>query len=223
MTRPLVIVWLVVAGTIGKLEAQPVNIRVHDPVLIRQDSVYYLFHTGRGIARWRSPDLRHWERMAPVFSEAPSWTEQVVPGFRQRNHIWAPDVLFYKGRYYLFYSVSAFAKNTSAIGVATSRTLDPSDPEYGWVDHGPVVRSIPGRDMWNAIDPNVAFDEQGAPWLAFGSFWLGIKLVRLDSTLLRLAEPQEWYTIAARPRTMTLDERDPGDGAIEAPFIFRKK
>ncbi len=215
--------WLVLLGAIGgKLGAQPIDIRVHDPVLIRQDSFYYLFHTGRGISQWRSKDLRQWERLEPVFAEAPAWTEQVVPGFRQRNHIWAPDVLFYRGRYYLFYSISAFAKNTSAIGVATNLTLNPADPAYRWEDHGPVVRSVPGRDMWNAIDPNVVFDEKGQPWLVFGSFWLGIKLVRLDTSLTRLAEPQEWYTVAARPRTMTLDERDPGDGAIEAPFLFRK-
>lgn len=37
---------------------------------------------------------------------------QVAPDFR--NHIWAPDSSFLDGRYYLFYSVSAFGKNTSA-------------------------------------------------------------------------------------------------------------
>lgn len=203
--------------------AQHVDVRVHDPVMIEQDGTYYLFSTGRGVAVWTSNDMRAWERRDPVFEEAPAWTDRVVPDFR--NHIWAPDVAFHDGTYYLYYSVSSFGKNTSAIGVATNTTLDPSDPAYEWVDRGPVVRSVPGRDMWNAIDPNLAFDEEGTPWLAFGSFWRGLKLVRMNDNLTELAHPQEWHTVAARHRYWKLDERDAGDalnGAIEAPFIFKK-
>ena len=36
-----------------------------------------------------------------------------------------------------------------------------------------------GRDTWQAIDANAIIDESGTPWLAFGSFWDGIKLVKL--------------------------------------------
>ena len=63
--------------------------------------------------------------------------------------------LFTMGLYYLYYSVSAFGKNTSCIGVATNKTLHPSSPDYKWTDHGKVIQSVPGRDMWNAIDPNL--------------------------------------------------------------------
>ncbi len=76
--------------------------------------------------------------------------------------------------YYLYYSVSAFGKNTSCIGVATNTTLDPGDKNYKWVDHGKVIQSVPGRDLWNAIDPNVVLDESQQPWMVFGSFWSGI-------------------------------------------------
>lgn len=200
--------------------AQPASIRVHDPVMIRQDSTYHLFCTGRGIAHFTSTDMAHWEPAAPVFAEKPNWTDAVVPEFR--NHIWAPDILYHNGLYYLYYSVSAFGKNTSAIGVATSPTLDTDDPAGKWTDHGIVIRSYPNRDLWNAIDPNVAFDEQGTPWLSFGSFWGGLKLVRLAPDLLSPAEPQEWYTVARRPRSWELGDKNAGDGPLEAPFIFRK-
>ena len=203
--------------------AQSFDIRVHDPVMIKQDSTYYLFCTGRGITVWSSPDREHWERRDPVFGAAPDWAEQVVPGFR--NHIWAPDIAYHNGQYYLYYSISAFGKNTSAIGVATNTTLHPDDPDFKWVDHGPVVRSVPGRDLWNAIDPNLAFDDDGTPWLTFGSFWSGIKLVKLQADLTAPAIPQEWHTIAARHRYWKLDDTDAGNpmsSAIEAPFIFQK-
>lgn len=203
--------------------AQPADVRVHDPVLIEQDGTYHLFSTGRGIRMLTSTDLAHWTPAGSVFEEAPAWTTDVVPGFR--NHIWAPDIAYHDGTYYLYYSVSAFGRNTSAIGVATNTTLDPADPAYAWVDHGPVVRSVPGRDLWNAIDPNLVHDADGTPWLAFGSFWAGLKLVQLDASRTRVAQPETWHTIAARQRDWTLDVRYAGNeenSAIEAPFIFRK-
>lgn len=202
------------------LTAQETGISVHDPVMIRQGDTYYLYCTGRGISAWSSPDMKNWERLPPVFSEPPEWAKEEVPGFR--GHIWAPDISFRDGTYYLYYSVSTFGKNLSCIGLATNKTLDPDDPEYRWQDHGMVVKSIPGRDLWNAIDPNLAVDGEGSPWLSFGSFWRGMKLFRLNEAQSAPAEPQEWYTIAARPRDVYTDDRDPGEGAIEAPFIFKK-
>ncbi|MEC7772171.1 MAG: arabinan endo-1,5-alpha-L-arabinosidase [Bacteroidota bacterium] len=193
---------------------------VHDPVVIEESGSYHLFCTGKGISHFTSTDLQNWEMGQPVFGEKPNWTDNVVPNFE--NHIWAPDVIEHNGQYYLYYSVSAFAKNTSAIGVATTKSLDTSNPDYGWADHGIVVQSHPNRDMWNAIDPNIVFDENNTPWMAFGSFWDGLKMVKLDDSLLKIAEPQEWYTIARRERSFDLADINPGDAALEAPFIFKK-
>jgi arabinan endo-1,5-alpha-L-arabinosidase len=143
-----------------------------------------------------------------------------VPGFD--GHIWAPDISFHDGKYVLYYSVSAFGKNTSCIGVATNATLDPTDKNFKWVDHGKVIQSVPGRDLWNAIDPNLSFDENKQPWLVFGSFWSGMKLVKLDGSLDKIAEPQEWYTLSKRPRDFKRRDNEPGEAAVEAPFIFKK-
>lgn len=202
------------------LPAQETAISVHDPVMIRQGDTYYLYCTGFGISAWSSPDMEQWERLPPVFSEPPGWAKEEVPGFR--GHIWAPDISLRDGVYYLYYSVSTFGKNLSCIGLATNTTLDPADPDYKWTDWGMVVKSVPGRDLWNAIDPNWVGDEAGNPWLTFGSFWRGMKLFRLNDSMDAPAEPQEWYTIAARPRDVYTDDREAGEGAIEAPFIFRK-
>ena len=138
------------------------------------------------------------------------------------NHIWAHDIFFKDGTYYLYFSVSSFAKNTSAIGVATNTTLDADDPDYNWKDHGIVVQSVPNRDMWNAIDPNVIEDEDGIVWMSFGSFWDGLKLVKMDEDLTKVAQPEVWHTIARRERSFKLPDTDPGDAALEAPFIFKK-
>lgn len=94
------------------------------------------------------------------------------------------------------------------IGLATNVTLDPTSPDYAWVDEGMVIRSRSSNN-WNAIDPNLTFDEEGVPWLSMGSFWSGIKLHRLDSETGKLAsEDAKLYAIASR-----------GGGPIEAPAI----
>jgi arabinan endo-1,5-alpha-L-arabinosidase len=213
---------LLAGGSAGGLHGQHLEVPVHDPVMAEQDGVYYLFTTGRGISAWSSRDMKQWDRLPPVHAAAPAWTEDVVPGFGERNHMWAPDIVHRDGTWYLYYSVSAFGRNTSAIGVATSRSLDPADPGFGWVDRGMVVRSVPGRDLWNAIDPNVVLDDEGTPWLTFGSFWAGMKLVRLADDMLQVAEPEEWYTVAARERAFPTPDARAGSGVIEAPFIFKK-
>lgn len=207
-------------GSSGRVDAQSTRIRVHDPVMIKAGDTFHLFCTGRGIAHFTSTDMINWDSAAPVFPEKPTWTDQIVPNFR--NHIWAPDIVRHNDRYYIYYSISAFGKNTSAIGVATTPTLDPEDPKQQWTDHGIVIRSIPNRDLWNAIDPNIAFDEHGTPWMSFGSFWNGLKLVKLAPDLLSIAEPQEWYTVARRERSPEVSDKNAGSAALEAPFIFRK-
>ena len=193
---------------------------VHDPVMIKEGHTYYIFSTGTGINVFSSKDTKNWTKEKPVFDKAPAWTFAAVPEFN--SHIWAPDISFHNGVYYLYYSISSFAKNGSSIGVAVNKTLDKTSPDFGWIDKGKVVQSVPERDMWNAIDPNLTIDENGTPWLAFGSFWEGIKLVKLDADLLRIAEPQVWHSLARRRRDDSLADTVPGNGAVEAPFIFRK-
>ena len=164
--------------------------------------------------------MLNWKKEQPVFDKAPHWALNAIPGFK--GHIWAPDISFKDGLYYLYYAVSSFGSNNSCIGLAINKTLNPADKEFKWLDKGKVLESRKGRDMWNAIDPNLVEDESGCGWLAFGSFWNGIKLVKLDKSLAAIAEPQEWYTIASRLRDFSIADSLAGNGAIEAPFIFRK-
>ncbi len=132
---------------------------------------------------------------------------------------------------YLYYSVSAFGKNTSCIGLATNKTLDPSDPDYAWTDHGKIIQSVPGETNWNAIDPNLIVDGDGTPYLSFGSFWDGLKMVKLSPDAKKVAEDiTKIPTIASRktdansPNPASIDDNpvDAGGNAIEAPFIFKK-
>lgn len=208
--------------------AQEKRISVHDPVMIKQDDTYYLFCTGRGISMISSTDLKTWKNEKPVFQKIPEWTFKAVEGFR--GHMWAPDISFYKGKYYLFYSVSAFGKNTSCIGVASTKTLHTDSPDYGWEDHGLVIQSFPDSTNWNAIDPNLIIDEKGKPWLSYGSFWDGLQLVKLKDDLTGPAKGQKPVTFCSRkpdpklPNPPSIDNNpvNAGGNAVEAPFIYKK-
>ncbi|MCW3080594.1 arabinan endo-1,5-alpha-L-arabinosidase [Segetibacter sp.] len=204
------------------LYAQQVDIKIpaHDPVMIKQGDTYYLFCTGFGITVYSSNDMKTWKRRKSVFSKPPDWAVKAVPGFR--GHVWAPDISFHNGKYYLYYAVSAFGKNTSCIGVAVNNTLDSASADYEWKDLGKVIQSVPGRDLWNAIDPNLIVDEDNTPWLVFGSFWEGMKLVKLNADLATVAQPEVWRTVARRQRNFSVTDSSAGDAAIEGPFIFKK-
>ncbi len=215
---------------LASLHAQsaPAAISVHDPVIFRQDGTYYIFATGQGIFVWSSHDMVNWTREKPVFDAPPAWAVAAVPTFK--GHIWAPDISHHAGQYYLYYSVSAFGKNTSCIGLATNSTLDPHSPDFKWVDHGKIIQSIPGQTNWNAIDPNLITDDEGTPYLVFGSFWNGLKLVRLADDRLSIAEsPDHLPTLASRktdpdapnPAAPAGNPVDAGGNAIEAPFVFK--
>jgi len=168
---------------------------VHDPsTIVKCKDEYWVFATGRGVSPWHSPDLSHWEPGPAVFPQPPAWITRVVP--TQKGFFWAPDVLWQDGRYLLYYAISAFGKRTSAIALATNPTLDPADPAYHWTDRGIVIQTSE-RDDFNAIDPSIFRDPDGKLWLAFGSFWSGIKLIELDpATGLRLAPDSPIHPLA---------------------------
>lgn len=190
--------------------------RVHDPAIIKEGDTYYLFTTGRGVPVRTSKDLKTWQSAGRVFEDnLPAWSAEVIEGAR---YPWAPDISFFNDRFHLYYSISTFGSQRSLIGLATTATLDPASPDFGWTDHGQVLDSQPRRDSFNAIDANVVLDDEGQPWLSWGSFHWGnrhpggIMLLPLDRQTGMPPEDAKAESIAGRPVNW----------AIEAPFIVRR-
>lgn len=195
------------------IEPQGFIRQVHDPVIAHEDGVYYIFHTGARIPFICSKDKVTWEFCGRVFEKNPAWTDEINPNL---TDIWAPDISFFNGRWHLYYAVSSFGTQNSAIGLATNASLDPNSPDYEWVDQGQVLRSRPG-DRWNAIDPSLVLDENGEPWLAWGSFWQGIWMRKIDAaTGLLDGTDSTVHHLADRS---TGPDNTP---AIEAPFIVQR-
>lgn len=202
LERPDVLAWEevpVVLELSGELE-------VHDPTIAAVSDGYRIFGTGPGILQRSSPDLREFETETAVFAESPAWIEPRVPG---ATHLWSPDVSFFDGRYHLYYAASTFGDDRSCIGHATA--ADPTEPD-AWTDRGEIICSNADGTAqdWNAIDPNLFIDTDGTPWLVFGSYLSGIKLIEL--------EPDGGRT---KGELVSLASRSGDTEAIQASSLFR--
>lgn len=198
----------------------------HDPSIIRDGNTWYLFATVTGphpqgqLPIRCSQDLHHWKNCGFVFQQVPDWIKKESP---ETNELWAPDISYFNGEYHLYYAFSAFGKNTSGIALLTNKTLDPASPNFHWNDQGLVLRST-AQDDFNAIDPNLVLDGKGGAWLAFGSFWSGIKMRRIDPKTGKLdLSDSKLYSLASRlkpPDAQPPRPNLPPDWqAIEAPFV----
>jgi arabinan endo-1,5-alpha-L-arabinosidase len=176
---------------------------IHDPAMARQQNTYYTFSTGdpagtigNGNIQIRTSDnLRSWHYTGTVFARQPAWITSTLGSI---PNLWAPDISYFGGLWHLYYAGSSFGSNNSVIGLATTPTLDPHSPRYHWTDDGLVFRST-SADDYNAIDPSLVTDASGDRWLSFGSFWSGIKLIRLDNTTGKPASSATVYSLAAKP------------------------
>jgi arabinan endo-1,5-alpha-L-arabinosidase len=200
----------ILAADKAGLDLQPAAtrlVRAHDPsTIVKCKDEYWVFCTGRGLPCYHSKDLRAWESGPRVMTNSLPWAAQAVPENSGRD-FWAPDIIHLGDRYLLYFSVSTWGKNTSAIGLTTNPTLDTNDARYCWTDQGIVVQSRATNDF-NTIDPAVCEDAQGKLWLSFGSFWTGIKLIELSpATGRRISPDSPMYSLAHKDK-------------IEASYIY---
>ena len=176
----------------------------HDPTVVKTPSGGYLVaYTGANIQLKTSTDRTAWRNAGAAFPSGASWTTGYTGG---GNVLWAPDLSYHNGQYYMYYAASSFGSSHSGIFLATSTT----GASGSWTNRGLVIETTTSSN-YNAIDPNLIVDPAGQWWLSFGSFWTGIKLIQLNpSTGLRLDSTVRG--IAQRTGSST---------AVEAPVIVR--
>jgi arabinan endo-1,5-alpha-L-arabinosidase len=190
--------------------------RIHDPSIIEVGGKFVAFGTGeqgryRGAIRAKtSPDGVNWTDAGSVAEGVPDWAEERL-GYRPHN-IWAPSISRRGGTFFLYYCLSSFGVNTSAIGLMTSTSFDAATPGQGWLDQGLVLMSDIGDDF-NAIDPFRIDASDGRAFLSFGSFWSGIKLRELA--------PENGKLIRADTPVIALAGRQ--GGAIEASSVLERE
>jgi len=88
----------------------------------------------------------------------------------------APDVHKVGSLYYMYYAVSTFGSQSSAIGIATSSTMDVGS----WTDLGATGIASTSAKPYNAIDPNLIAVGSNY-YLNFGSFWHDIYQAQMNA------------------------------------------
>jgi beta-xylosidase len=164
-----------------------------DPSVIKaKDGYWYAYGTtdplreGEGtrhiIPMARSADLVNWTYVGDAFTEdtLPDWADAGAGAA-----LWAPDIRYLDGTYYLYYVVTQTTvfpgPNDNAIGVATS-----DSPTGPWTDSGdPVVDPRPGAsgnpdDFKWTFDPSEFTDIDGTRYLYYGSYYGGIFVTELS-------------------------------------------
>jgi arabinan endo-1,5-alpha-L-arabinosidase len=179
------------AASIEKRDVNPGVVKgdtfIHDPTVVKKpDGTYLAAFTADGVGLKTSTDRTTWNG---------------------DKNLWAPDLSYHNGQYYMYYSASSFGTSKSAIFFATSKT----GASGSWTNNGLVVETT-SSSGYNAIDPNLYVASDGKWWLSFGSFWGGLKLTELNPSTGKPIDKNNLISIAARPNN---------GGAIEAPFITK--
>lgn len=139
----------------------------------------------------RSKNLTQWEYVGNAFSTRPTW--------KTDGGLWAPDISFHNGTYFLYYSYSIWGDRNPGIGVATATT--PAGP---FTDRGALFRSTE-IGVRNSIDPQAFQDDDGKRYLIWGSF-NGIYGIELTADGLKTSG--EKFKIAGN--------------TYEAPYIIKR-
>ncbi|KAM3086395.1 hypothetical protein ACMFMG_000532 [Clarireedia jacksonii] len=178
------------------------NCYAHDPSLIQRssDGTWFRFSTGNGIGIWKANSLAgSWTYVGDALSGGSSIS------LTGNTDLWAPDVQLVGSTYYMYYAVSTFGSQNSAIGVATSTTMEVGS----WTDHGSTGVASSSSKLYNAIDPNL-IKVGSAYYLNFGSFWDDIYQVGMASTPLKTGGSAS-YNIAYNSS---------GTHALEGSYMF---
>ncbi|HXM98159.1 MAG TPA: family 43 glycosylhydrolase [Candidatus Dormibacteraeota bacterium] len=189
-----------------------------DPFVLKWNGEYFLYTSGSPITAYHSTDLVHWDFVGPVLraSEAPeAWNQADV---------WAPEVVYRNGKFYLYYTASRKSDDwrvgemARRIGVAVSE-----NPRGPFVDLGQPV--TPG---WG-IDATVFKDPDGGAEYLFYSYLYEPRLPGAGIVADRLTA---WNSVAGHPAHITRGSEawedkdgDPNDGSVrytnEAPTVLK--
>ena len=156
------------------------SLGAHDPSIIKEGNTWWVFSTGAGIPVKYSSNGLNWIQGVPIFPKELTWWRTYAPTMGL-NDVWAPDVHYFGGRYWCYYCVSEFGTNNSAIGLTSCSSIALGD----WRDDGLVLSSESGAVSFNALDPDLATDASGNPWLVYGSYFDGIHVVRIDPSTMK--------------------------------------
>ena len=203
------------------------DIQIRDPFIVPEpkEKCYYLFGTTskaywkrpeEGVDCFRSKDLREWEGPIPAF--------RAPPGFWATRDFWAPEVHYYRGRYYMFVSLKADRRYRGTQILVAAHVAGP----YAPLTDGPATPAD-----WECLDGTLHVDAEGQPWIVFCHEWVqvhngGMYALRLSEDL-KAAAGRPVYLFSASEGPWVKRPDWPGDEErfrlptyiTDGPFLYR--
>ncbi|NBC26570.1 MAG: family 43 glycosylhydrolase, partial [Bacteroidetes bacterium] len=122
---------------------------VADPFVMKWNGEYYLYTTGNPIMAYHSTDLVTWSKIGPVL-----YGSDADDDWNQTN-IWAPEVVYRNGKFYLNYTATRASSDWRIEEMARRIGIAVSDrPEGPFVDIGDPVTPGWGIDSHIFRDPD---------------------------------------------------------------------
>jgi len=190
-----------------------------DPFVLKWNGQYFIYFSGSPIVAYHSTDLVHWDLVGPVLQASDS------PDGWNQTDVWAPEVVYRNGKFYMYYTASRKSDDwrvgemARRIGVAVSES-----PRGPFVDSGQPV--TPG---WG-IDGTVFKDPDGGAEYLFYSYLYEPRLPGAGIVADRLTS---WNTVTGQPSYVTRGSEawedkdgDPNNGSLrytnEAPTVIKR-
>jgi len=190
------------------------EINIRDPFILPYEGKYYMYGT-RGATTWGkatgfdvyiSTDLENWEGPVEVFRKTEDF-------WADRNY-WAPEVHYYRGRFFMF---ASFKSEDKCRGTQILVSDSPTGPFVVHSD-GPVTP----RD-WECLDGTLYIDKEGDPYIVFCHEWVQIKIgticaMRLTADLKEsMGEPITLFKATDPPWAI----KDAPTAVTDGPFMYR--
>lgn len=122
-----------------------------DPSLLREGKDYYMVHSSfdyyPGLTIWHSQDLINWE---PVTSALQKYV----------GDVWAPDLVKYNGKYYIYFPANKTNFVVSADNI-NGPWSDPVDLKIGNIDPGHITDDKGGRYLYFSNGDYIGLSKDG--------------------------------------------------------------
>jgi len=151
-----------------------------DPWVIKKDSFYYYTQTlGNRIAIWKT------KRMSKLSAATITTVFTPVAGNANAANIWAPELHFLNGKWYIYYTAGSGPDSTQRTWVLENSNADPTTGI--WTDRGRIYAN--DSDFW-AIDGSV-LEHKGS----FYFIWSGRPVASVQNQNLYIAKMSNPYTL----------------------------
>lgn len=192
------------------------DIHIRDPFILPFDGKYYLYGT-RGETAWQtaegldvyvSADLENWSEAQECFS--------VPEGFWADIEIWAPEVHYYNGEFYMFVSLRS---DKRLRGTQILKSSSPTGRFLPFTDDAVTPRE------WQCLDGTLYIDKSGAPYIVFCHEWVQVRdgeMCAMKLTPDLSAPAGEPFVLFKASEPFWADKKR-NDFITDGPFMYRTR